>query len=45
MSKAEMWKDIKGFENRYEISSFGNVKKIFTKSANFVITTTPKGNV
>lgn len=26
MSKAEIWKDIEGFENRYEISSFGNVR-------------------
>lgn len=24
----EIWKDIKGFENRYQISSFGNVKSL-----------------
>lgn len=28
----EIWKDIDGYEGRYQISNFGNVKSIFYKN-------------
>ncbi|CAH6421484.1 HNH endonuclease [uncultured virus] len=31
MNNSEIWKDIKGYEDRYQISNFGNVKSLLSK--------------
>lgn len=33
----EIWKDIKGFEGQYQISTFGNVRSVYKKSTKILV--------
>ncbi len=38
MEKTETWKDIPGYENRYQASTWGNIRRIYGKNTPYVYT-------